>query len=68
MIPHPRACYEVVIELDSCWSGICIQRGVTGRGVRAGYGSDETDEEWAFMLPYLLLCREDAGIGSMIWY
>jgi len=24
---------------------------------RGGYPSDVTDEEWAFVLPYLLLCR-----------
>ncbi len=29
---------------------------------RVGYPSDVTDEEWAFVLPYLLLCREDC------WY
>ena len=27
--------------------------------VRKGYPSDVTDEEWWFVLPYLLLCRED---------
>jgi hypothetical protein len=27
---------------------------------RRGYRSDVTDEEWAFVLPYLLLCREDS--------
>jgi transposase len=27
----------------------------------SGYPSDVTDEEWAFVLPYLLLCREDSG-------
>ena len=27
---------------------------------RTGYPSDVTDEEWAFVLPYLLLCREDS--------
>jgi transposase len=27
---------------------------------RGGYPSDVTDEEWAFVLPYLLLCREDS--------
>lgn len=27
---------------------------------RGGYTSDVTDEEWAFVLPYLLLCREDS--------
>ncbi len=26
----------------------------------AGYPSDVTDEEWEFVLPYLLLCREDS--------
>ena len=28
--------------------------------VRVGYPCDVTDEEWAFVLPYLLLCREDS--------
>src|SRR5258708_32292818 len=27
---------------------------------RGGYPSDVTDEEWALVLPYLLLCREDS--------
>ena len=27
---------------------------------RTGYPSDVTDEEWAFVAPYLTLCREDA--------
>lgn len=27
---------------------------------RRGYPSDVTDEEWAFVAPYLTLCREDA--------
>src|SRR5260370_1333247 len=27
---------------------------------RRGYPSDVTDEEWEFVLPYLLLCREDS--------
>ena len=31
-----------------------------GKGVRSGYGSDVTDKEWAFVAPYLALCREDA--------
>jgi transposase len=29
-------------------------------GRRRGYPSDVTDEEWEFVLPYLLLCREDS--------
>jgi transposase len=28
---------------------------------RLGYGSDVTDEEWEFVLPYLLLSREDSA-------
>jgi transposase len=28
---------------------------------RRGYPTDVSDEEWWFVLPYLLLCREDAG-------
>jgi len=31
------------------------------RKSRKVYPSDVTDEEWWFVLPYLLLCREDAG-------
>lgn len=31
--------------------------GDRGRG---GYPTDVTDEEWAFVVPYLTLCREDA--------
>jgi hypothetical protein len=27
---------------------------------QVGYPSDVTDEEWGFVLPYLLLCREDS--------
>lgn len=33
--------------------------GMTGKGPEP-YPSDVTDEEWAFVLPYLLLCREDS--------
>ena len=29
--------------------------------VRKGYPTDVTDEKWWFVLPYLLLCREDSG-------
>jgi transposase len=28
---------------------------------RRGYPTDVSDEEWWFVLPYLLLCREDSG-------
>jgi transposase len=28
--------------------------------VALGYPSDVTDAEWEFVLPYLLLCREDS--------
>ena len=28
---------------------------------RKGYPTDVTDEEWEFVLPYLLLSREDSG-------
>jgi len=29
--------------------------------IRRAYPSDVPDEEWEFVLPYLLLCREDSG-------
>lgn len=32
-----------------------------GRERRSGYPSDVSDEEWAFVVPYLTLCREDAA-------
>jgi transposase len=31
-----------------------------GKKRQAGYPSDVSDEEWAFIAPYLVLCREDA--------
>ena len=31
-----------------------------GNRDRRGYPTDVTDEEWAFVVPYLTLCREDA--------
>lgn len=31
-----------------------------GNRSRDGYQADVTDEEWAFVAPYLVLCREDA--------
>ena len=30
------------------------------KGIRSGYPSDVTDEEWSFVAPCLALCREDA--------
>lgn len=32
-----------------------------GNRSRQGYQTDVTDEEWAFVAPYLALCREDAA-------
>src|SRR5260370_39804032 len=32
-----------------------------GKGEGSGYLTDVTDEEWLFVLPYLLLSREDNG-------
>jgi transposase len=32
-----------------------------GNRDRTGYQTDVTDEEWAFVVPYLALCREDAA-------
>ena len=34
--------------------------GGVGKRDRSGYPTDVTDEEWAFVAPYLSLCREDA--------
>ena len=39
------------------WS---IDDGRMGNKGQVGYPSDVTDEEWAFVAPYLALCREDA--------
>jgi transposase len=35
--------------------------GPMGDANQSGYPSDVTDEEWAFVAPYLALCREDAA-------
>jgi transposase len=35
--------------------------GVMDTANRQGYQTDVTDEEWAFVAPYLALCREDAA-------
>jgi len=37
------------------------QHGELAKVGRRGYPSDVTDEEWSFVLPYLLLSREDSG-------
>ena len=37
-----------------------VDDGRMGKKGRVGYPSDVSDEEWAFVVPYLLLCREDA--------
>jgi len=36
------------------------EHGRMGNKGRSGYPSDVTDEEWAFVAPYLALCREDS--------
>src|ERR1700691_955565 len=36
------------------------KHGCMGKGGVAGYPSDVSDEEWAFVAPYLALCPEDA--------
>ncbi len=46
------------------------------RSVVTGYSSDVTYEEWEFVLPYLLLCREDSPqrkhdlrrVFNGVWY
>ena len=41
---------------------LCLvaEHGCMGKEKRSGYPSDVSDEEWAFVAPYLALCREDA--------
>ena len=40
----------------------CERNELKGMGItRRAYLSDLTDDEWGFLLPYLLLMREDAG-------
>jgi len=40
-----------------------FQHGGMGKVVRAGYLTDVSDEEWAFVLPYLLL----SGVDNACW-
>lgn len=42
------------------FSVIGVHAGGMEKGERIGYPSDVTDEEWAFVAPYLALCREDS--------
>jgi hypothetical protein len=41
-----------------------VDHGRMGNKGQVGYPSDVSDEEWAFVVPYLLLCREDACARS----
>jgi transposase len=40
--------------------GFIAQHSRMGNKGQVGYPSDVSDEEWAFVAPYLALCREDA--------
>ena len=40
---------------------LAIDDGGMGKRVRSGYPSDVTNDEWAFVAPYLALCREDSA-------
>ena len=42
-----------------CGRTECVQYGEVSKGIRRAYLTDVSDEEWAFVLPYLLLSRED---------
>jgi transposase len=45
-------------EISECL--IVADDGSMGNKGQVGYPSDVTDEEWAFVAPYLALCREDS--------
>ncbi len=47
-----------MIDLTKCYG--CVDDGQMGNRGQSGYPSDVTDEEWAFVAPYLALCREDS--------
>src|SRR5260370_4662148 len=55
---------EAVMNFASIWilclAWFVVEHGRMGNKAQVGYASDVTDEEWAFVVPYLLLCREDA--------
>jgi transposase len=42
------------------WNPIVSDDRSMGNKGQVGYPSDVTDEEWAFVAPYLALCREDS--------
>ena len=42
------------------WNPIVSDDRSMGNKGQVGYPSDVTDEEWAFVTPYLALCREDS--------
>lgn len=52
-----EAVRDLVSGWSLCWAVLFVEHGgMAGEG----YPSDVTDEECAFVLPYLLLCREDS--------
>jgi hypothetical protein len=46
------------------WNAFIAQHGGMGNNGGVGYPSDVSEEEWAFVVPYLALCREDAAQRS----
>ncbi len=47
-----------MIDLSKCFG--FVDDGQMGNKGQSGYPSDVTDEEWAFVAPYLALCRENS--------
>jgi transposase len=43
-----------------CLVGCSVEAGEMGEVERKAYGSDVSEEEWQFVLPYLLLSRQDS--------
>ena len=60
-----RDCYEVLHQVRDfargCFCGQHGRMGNKGNKGKVGYPSDVTDEEWEFVLPYLLLSCEDSA-------
>jgi hypothetical protein len=42
-----------------CWLVFSVQHGRMDKSEKIGYLTDVSDEEWAFVLPYLLLSKVD---------
>ncbi len=60
-VHHPEVPEMLCLFVGSLLGCVFSEHRRRSKAARAGYPSDVRDEEWEFVLPCLLLCREDAA-------